>query len=177
MTMGSGGIVWQWRQAVAARVGLAAALETSKQNEDEALRSEDLARHLAYAAKLTLAERDWQDANVAQVRRQLDETRPPPRKTDLRGFEWYYLDRLTRSQGQTLTGHRGQGHLERGLQPRRPTAGLGRRRSDHQALGHHHRPGHPHARRQPIMSSRSLSTRAAPDWPRPGAIRRGAIGR
>jgi len=105
LTMGSGGIVWQWRQAVAARAGLAAALVTSRQNEEEALRSEDLARHLAYAAKLTLAARDWQDANVAQVRRQLDETRPPPRKTDLRGFEWYYLDGLTRSQGQTLTGH------------------------------------------------------------------------
>jgi WD40 repeat protein/tRNA A-37 threonylcarbamoyl transferase component Bud32 len=105
LTMGSGGIVWQWRQAVAARAGLAASLAMSRQNEEAALRSEDLARHLAYAAKLTLAARDWQDANVAQVRRQLDETRPPPRKTDLRGFEWYYLDRLTRSQGQTLTGH------------------------------------------------------------------------
>jgi eukaryotic-like serine/threonine-protein kinase len=105
LTMGSGGIVWQWRQAVAARAGLAAALLTSRQNEEEALRSEDLARHLAYAAKLTLAARDWQDANVAHVQRQLDETRPLPHKTDLRGFEWYYLDRLTRSQGQTLTGH------------------------------------------------------------------------
>ncbi len=105
MTTGSGGIIWQWRQAVAARVELAGALTRSKQNEDEALRSEDLARHLAYAAKLTLAARDWQDANVAEVRRQLDETRPPPRKTDLRGFEWHYLDRLTRSQGQTLIGH------------------------------------------------------------------------
>jgi WD40 repeat protein/serine/threonine protein kinase len=99
------GLIWQWRQAVAARAGLAAALVTSRQNEEEALKSEDLARHLAYAAKLTLAARDWQDANVGQVRRQLDETRPPPRKTDLRGFEWYYLDRLSRSLGQTLTGH------------------------------------------------------------------------
>jgi WD40 repeat protein/serine/threonine protein kinase len=96
---------WQARQAVALRDLLAASLATSRQNEEEALRSEDLARHLAYAAKLTLAARDWQDANVAQVRRQLDETRPP-RKTDLRGFEWYYLDRLTRSQGLTLTGHK-----------------------------------------------------------------------
>ena len=105
MTTGSGGIVWQWRLAVAARARLAAALVTAKENEEEALKSENLARHLAYAAKLTLAGRDWQDANVAQVRRQLDETSPPRGKSDLRGFEWYYLDRLTRSHGQTLAGH------------------------------------------------------------------------
>ena len=66
---------------------------------DEALESEDIARHLAYAAKLNLAERDWHDANVSQVRRQLDETQPPRGKSDLRGFEWYYLDRLCHSAG------------------------------------------------------------------------------
>jgi eukaryotic-like serine/threonine-protein kinase len=113
MTTGSGGVVWQWRQAVAARVDLAGALLRSKENEKEAREnekeareSENLARHLAYAAKLTLAGRDWQDANVTHVRRELDETIPPQGKADLRGFEWYYLDRLTRSAGQTLTGHK-----------------------------------------------------------------------
>jgi len=104
-TLGSGGIFWQWRQAVAARAGLQVALGVAKQNEDEALKSEDYARHLAYAAKLNLAEHDWQDANIAQVQRQLTETRPAPGKTDLRGFEWYYLDHLGRFQGQTLSGH------------------------------------------------------------------------
>src|SRR5260370_28868209 len=105
LTLGSGGIFWQCRKAVAARAGLQVALGVAKQNEDEALKSEDYARHLAYAAKLNLAEHDWQDANVAEVLRQLEETRPQPGKTDLRGFEWYYLDRLSRSQGRPLAEH------------------------------------------------------------------------
>jgi len=104
-TLGSGGIVWQWRQAVAARAGERAARIVAERHEDEALKSEDYARHLAYAAKLNLAERDWQDANVAEVQRHLEETRPQPGKTDLRGFEWYYLDHLSHSQGRTLAGH------------------------------------------------------------------------
>ncbi|MFI5454332.1 MAG: WD40 repeat domain-containing serine/threonine protein kinase [Isosphaerales bacterium] len=104
-TLGSGGIFWQWRQAVGARAGLQVALGVAKQNEDVALKSEDYARHLAYAAKLNLAECDWQDANVAGVQRHLEETRPQPGKTDLRGFEWDYLDHLSHAQGRTLAGH------------------------------------------------------------------------
>src|SRR5262249_34091885 len=52
-----------------------------------------------------LAERDWQDANVSQLLRRLDETLPPTGKSDLRGFEWYYLDHLGRSRGRMLAGH------------------------------------------------------------------------
>ncbi len=103
--LGSGGIVWQWRQAVAARMGEQAARIVAERNEVVARKSEDYALHLAYAAKLNLAERDWQDANLAAVRRHLEETSPPPGKTDLRGFEWYYLDRLCRAQGRTLPEH------------------------------------------------------------------------
>ncbi|HZW32039.1 MAG TPA: protein kinase, partial [Isosphaeraceae bacterium] len=104
-TLGLGGITWGWYQAVIARAGLRAALIMTQQSRDEALRSEDLARHLAYAAKLSLAQRHWQDANLAQLLRQLDQTRPTEGKPDLRGFEWYYLNRLSRVQGQTLAGH------------------------------------------------------------------------
>src|SRR5262245_10221639 len=73
---------------------------------DEAVKGEDVARHFAYAASLNLAERDWRDANIAQVLRHLDETKPPEGKSDLRGFEWYYLDHLARAQGLTLRGHK-----------------------------------------------------------------------
>ena len=90
--LGVSGLAWGWSAAVAAR--------------DDALKGEDIARHLAYAATLNLAERDWRDANVAQVLRHLDETRPPRGKSDLRGFEWYYLDRLCHSQGRILAGHK-----------------------------------------------------------------------
>jgi WD40 repeat protein/predicted Ser/Thr protein kinase len=102
---GIGGIVWQWRAALAAREGMRGALVVARANEDRAIASEDDARHLAYAATLNLAERDWRDVNVAQVLHHLDETRPPEGKSDLRGFEWYYLDRLARRQGRILAGH------------------------------------------------------------------------
>jgi len=99
------GITWQWRQAVDARKGLRAALFVAERQENEAKQSEDHARHLAYAAKLNLAHRDWQDDNTAGVLHQLEETRPQVGKTDLRGFEWHYLDRLCHAQGRALTGH------------------------------------------------------------------------
>jgi WD40 repeat protein/tRNA A-37 threonylcarbamoyl transferase component Bud32 len=102
---GSGGVFWQWRQAVAARAGLQVALGVARQNEDDALKNEEYARHLAYAAKLNLAARDWQDANITEVHRHLEETIPQPGKTDLRSFEWYYLDRLARLHGRRLADH------------------------------------------------------------------------
>ena len=89
--LGLAGIIWNWMAAVAAR--------------DDAIRNEDAARHVAYAAKLNLAERDLRDASMKEVRRQLEETVPPEGKSDLRGFEWYYLDRLCNSQEQTMVGH------------------------------------------------------------------------
>jgi WD40 repeat protein/tRNA A-37 threonylcarbamoyl transferase component Bud32 len=89
--LGVSGLAWGLSAAVAAR--------------DEAIKGEDIARHHAYAAKLNLAARDWQDANIAQVLRHLDETKPPAGKSDLRGFEWSYLDRLARAQGRVLAGH------------------------------------------------------------------------
>jgi WD40 repeat protein len=91
--VGVSGLAWGWSTAVAAR-------EKAEQGEDVALR-------LAYAATLNLAERDWRDVNVAHMLRRLEEVSPPQGKPDLRGFEWYYLDRLARAQGRTLEGHAG----------------------------------------------------------------------
>jgi WD40 repeat protein/tRNA A-37 threonylcarbamoyl transferase component Bud32 len=110
--LGSGGVLWQWRQAVAARAWLQVAVgvaqdneDKAKKSEDEARKSEDYARHMAYAAQVTLALRDWQDANLPAVKRHLEQTRPPAGKTDLRGFEWYYVDRLRHSEARALKGH------------------------------------------------------------------------
>lgn len=105
VAMGSGGVVWQWQEAVAARGGLQIALAAAQKSEEEALKSEDQALNLAYAAKINLAERDWRDANVTGVQRQLAETRPLPGKKDLRGFEWHYLNHLAHTAHQTLMGH------------------------------------------------------------------------
>ncbi len=96
--LGVSGLAWGLSAAVAAR-------DEARKGEDIARKGEDIARHYAYAASLNLAERDWRDANVSQMLRRLEGTRPPAGKSDLRGFEWYYLDRLARSQGRILTGH------------------------------------------------------------------------
>ncbi len=103
--VGVAGLGWGWSMAALARDRAIDGEQMAAVARDRALEGEDIARHLAYAASLNLAERDWRDANVAEARRHLDETRPPQGKSDLRGFEWYYLDRLTRSQGLPLTGH------------------------------------------------------------------------
>jgi WD40 repeat protein/tRNA A-37 threonylcarbamoyl transferase component Bud32 len=92
---GMAGVTWQWRQAVAARGDLQVALAVARDNEQAAIAGEDLALRQAYIARMNLAARDWEDANVANVHRLLELTKPQPGRTDLRGFEWYYLDRLT----------------------------------------------------------------------------------
>lgn len=102
---GSGGVVWQWREAVAARGDLQIAVGVAQKNEAVALMSEDHALHLAYAAKINLAERDWRDANVSALTRRLDETRPLVGKKDLRGFEWHYMNRLAGAANRTLARH------------------------------------------------------------------------
>jgi WD40 repeat protein/serine/threonine protein kinase len=105
---GLAGFIWEYGQAVEAREGLRAALSLSRQNETQALRSEDAALRLAYAAKLNLAARDWTDANTEHLQQVLEETRPQPGgKDDLRGFEWYYLQRLCHLDRWTFSGHGG----------------------------------------------------------------------
>ena len=160
--LGLAGIIWNWLAAVAAR--------------DEALRSEDYARHVAYAAKLNLAERDWRDTNLKEVRRQLDETRPPQGKSDLRSFEWYYLDRLCNSQGQTLAGHTDD-VLSVAFSPDGLRIASGERDRHHQDLGCRHRPAHSHAA-PPVRSSTRLPlTRTAAGRLRRGQAGRDALGR
>ena len=104
--LGLAGIIWNWRAAIAASEAAITASKAAITARDEAIRSEDYARHVAYAAKLNLAERDWHDASLSEARRHLDETRPPDGKSDLRGFEWYYLDRLCNSQEWVLSDHK-----------------------------------------------------------------------
>jgi len=103
---GLSGVFWQWGKAVEAREELRRALATSRVHEAEALQNEDLAAHLAYAAKLNLGSRDWADANIGHLQKILEDTRPQPGSNrDLRGFEWYYLDQLCRQARFTLVGH------------------------------------------------------------------------
>jgi WD40 repeat protein len=59
-----------------------------------------------YAAESTLAQKDWQEGELASLERRLDLLKlREPGAPDLRGFEWHYLKRLCRLDMSTLPGH------------------------------------------------------------------------
>jgi WD40 repeat protein len=61
-----------------------------------------------YVARMNLAQTDWENANVARVLSLLEPYRHSAAgKRDLRGWEWYYQDRLCQLELRTLKGHRG----------------------------------------------------------------------
>jgi WD40 repeat protein len=64
------------------------------------------ARH--YASEMKLASLDWEAGRVGLVQERLREQFPDPGVPDLRGFEWYYLQRLCQLQLRTLQGHIGE---------------------------------------------------------------------
>jgi hypothetical protein len=63
-----------------------------------------------YGSDMLLAQQDWEDANLAHLRELLDRYRD---RSELKGFEWRYWDRLTNSDLFTLK--------ERDLRPRSVT--------------------------------------------------------
>ena len=83
--LGVAGIAWQWRQAVSAL---------------------ELARLLAYIAHMNLVQSEWESTNIPRVHELLDAERPKSTdRSDLRGFEWFYWNRLCHSDRLTLKGH------------------------------------------------------------------------
>jgi WD40 repeat protein/serine/threonine protein kinase len=62
-------------------------------------------RRTTYAAHMNLAQNAWEAGGVRRVRELLEHHRPKPGEADLRGFEWYYLDRLCHAEILTLKGH------------------------------------------------------------------------
>jgi hypothetical protein len=61
-------------------------------------------QHL-YTARMNLAERAWEDARVGVTLELLDHYGPGSGNEQLRGFEWFYLHRLSNSDRLTLYGH------------------------------------------------------------------------
>ena len=59
-----------------------------------------------YIAEMNLAQRAWQDGNLDLFQTRLKAYLPKqPDDPDLRGFEWYYLDRLRQLELRSLSGH------------------------------------------------------------------------
>ena len=68
---------------------------TARASERQALRQ-------AYDSDMLLAQRDWEDANIVRLQVLLDRH---VADEQLKGFEWYYWNRLCHSELLTLTGH------------------------------------------------------------------------
>ena len=102
-----------WRQrrlAIAAGSVLLVALASSvvanvliDRARDEAEFAREEARYDLYVSHMLLGMDYWQMGNVGRLEELLDNHDPEPGQTDLRGWEWYYLEGLsqsTRSLGQ-----------------------------------------------------------------------------
>jgi WD40 repeat protein len=84
----------------------------AQQQRDDAQKQRDEVRALnerlqgtLYIADMNLARHAWEDHNVARVLKLLEKYRPKPGETDLRHFEWHYLNKLCHPELLTLQGH------------------------------------------------------------------------
>jgi eukaryotic-like serine/threonine-protein kinase len=89
--------------AAEARAQARRADEAARQARDEKLISD---RQL-YVAEIQLAQQAWRDGRSDMVQHHIRMLEPKRAEdSDLRNFEWYYLDRLSRTRGlHTLRGH------------------------------------------------------------------------
>lgn len=71
------------------------------ESSEEAART----RRLLYVAHMNLVQTAWENNHVGRVRELLDGHRPKEGREDLRGFEWYYWNRLCNSALLELKGH------------------------------------------------------------------------
>lgn len=63
-------------------------------------------RRTLYAAHINLAQQAWDKGGAERTHHLLEQHRPRPGETDLRGFEWYYLFRLSHADLVTvIKGH------------------------------------------------------------------------
>jgi multidrug efflux pump subunit AcrA (membrane-fusion protein) len=69
---------------------------------DRAVRQEQANRRLLYAAHTNMAQQAWEDGDAGRVEELLESHRPHSGGEDLRGFEWYYLWRLSHRFSSTL---------------------------------------------------------------------------
>ena len=97
--LGFSGIIWQWREAVAARI-------VANSNELAARKETEFSNRRLYDVNMTLAQRSWEEWNVNLFRDILDEQHPDKQGgIDRRQFEWYYWQRKFYSGRTTLRGH------------------------------------------------------------------------
>jgi WD40 repeat protein len=98
-------------QVERAEKGEAAAIESAKNEATERRRADreaDAAWAHQYAAHANLLASDWESANLGRIFDTLEIYRKPPAgRKDLRGWEWYYQERLCHQDIRPLKGHKG----------------------------------------------------------------------
>src|SRR5262249_4009986 len=78
----------------------------ARAQRDEVQHQRDQTHHHLYVSNINLALDEWENGNIAHVRKLLDGFQPTQAGTkDPRGWEWYFLDRLCRGDLRTLRGH------------------------------------------------------------------------
>ena len=98
------------QQEEATQRGIAVQNEQEAQKERQAAVSSErkavaarmIAERNAYNSDMLLAQRDWEAANIEHLHELLDRHRD---RDDLKGFEWFYWDRVSHSDLLTLRGH------------------------------------------------------------------------
>ena len=112
---------WQAVRATAAERSASASAAVARSREHEAelargqaeLRRDELARlnedlrRSEYMKDMNLARVAWDENNLGLTHEMLEKHRPRPGEPDLRGFEWYYLDRLARGGQLRIDAHAG----------------------------------------------------------------------
>jgi WD40 repeat protein/serine/threonine protein kinase len=111
-----GVIVSAW-QAIRATVAEGAAQVRKREADDARQQAEkrgdelaalnDTLRRANYVADMNLADHAWALSNLIRTRELLDQHRPKPGETDLRGFEWHYLNRLFHGELHAWQAHPG----------------------------------------------------------------------
>jgi hypothetical protein len=90
--LGLGGVLWQWRAALAARHVAEARTELAEQRR--------------YVVRMNLVQRYWEDYNGGLLQQGLEEQIPVNQGgIDRRGFEWFYWQRRMSTGHVTLKGH------------------------------------------------------------------------
>jgi WD40 repeat protein len=79
----------------------------AEQRRDELARLNEDLRRTHYTEDMNLARVAWDENNVGRTHELLEKHRPRTGEPDLRGFEWYYLDRLARGGQLRIDAHAG----------------------------------------------------------------------
>jgi len=72
---------------------------------EEAVKQREISERNLYLAHMRLAQRDWEQGQVARLHSNLDSHLPRPGQPDPRGWEWYYYLSLCHRDLLTLKGH------------------------------------------------------------------------